>query len=283
IGSDAVLVGTIDVPAGLAPGASTSFDQELALPPSAIPNLGTNPSYYLTLKIDPDQKVTESDTTNNQGQGQGGDTSVVPITPRQPANLVGGSFIVTPDFANWGDLVTITARVTNTGAGDAPATRALVVLSPSDKMPGGDSDVMVGSLAIPAIPSQQSADIQQVLKLPSAPPASANGNTQYVLTMFRDADHVTGPSPAAPRGLLGADEAQILVNTNPNTPVPTQPAPQSDLSVATTQGPSQTITWAQPFQVAETVQNTGPSDAGPFKVRFTLEGDVTPADPTPLA
>src|SRR5436190_894664 len=40
IGPDAVLVGSIEVPSGLTPGASSAFDQAMKLPPAPVPDLG---------------------------------------------------------------------------------------------------------------------------------------------------------------------------------------------------------------------------------------------------
>jgi hypothetical protein len=280
IGSDAVLVGTIQIPAGLTPGSSASFDQVLNLPPAPIPDLNGAPSYYLALKVNPDQKVAESDTSNNEGQGQGFDESVVTITPHMLARLVGGQFAVTPETANWGDTVTISALVHNNGAGAAPQTRARIVLTPAGQAVGGPADVTIGSLTVPAVQANQGVAVSQAIKLPAAPPSTLAGATNFTVTMYQDADHQVSNETIAPSGLPGVDQATLTINpaTTPATAADKLP----DLALASVQGPTQTLTWGQPFQVAATVQNTGHADVGPFKVRFSLEDDATP-NAAPLA
>ena len=58
------------------------------LPPAPIPGLGLNPSYYLTLQVDPSNAAAESDLGDKQGQGQGIDTAVVTITPHPVPFLI---------------------------------------------------------------------------------------------------------------------------------------------------------------------------------------------------
>ena len=71
----------------------------------------------------------------------------------------------------WGDTITVTAQVKNDAAGEAPATRARIVLTRGDVTPGGPDDVTIGSIAIPAVAPYQSVNVVETIKLPARPPA----------------------------------------------------------------------------------------------------------------
>jgi hypothetical protein len=79
--------------------------------------------------------------------------SLVQITPHQPAQLVSSSMGVTPTDAQWGGSIVVIAQISNTAYGNAPATRAQVVLTPAGVAPGGSADVTIGSIAVPPIPA----------------------------------------------------------------------------------------------------------------------------------
>jgi hypothetical protein len=275
--AQSVLVGTIEVPTGLTPGSSAKFDQVLTLPPSPIPGLGTNPSYYLTLNVDPNNAAGESNLQNNQGQGQGVDTTVVTITPHPVPFLIGTGITVSPTTANWGGVVTINANVYNVGLGNAPATRARVILTPNGQVPSAD-DFTIGSVDIPPVAPQQTVTASQAITLPPTPPTPLAGSTKFVVSLIEDADHQTTTGLGSSGRGLGLDQAWLQVNPGP-APVAINLLP--DLSLAAVRGPQQ-LTWGQPFQVDATLQNAGHGDAGPFKVRFLLEDDDNPSLP-PLA
>ena len=142
------------------------------------------------------------------------------------------------------------------------------MLTPSGATPGGPADVTIGSIAVPAIPAWQTVNLVQPITLPATPPTALAGSTQFTLTMVQDADFVTNPlyPPPLAQG-LGRDQALLQINPGPvlNTPEP-------DLAAATVLAPNTPLTWGQNFQVATSVQNVGPGDAGPFLVQFLLVG-----------
>ena len=83
---------------------------------------------YIETWIDPERTVPENNPNNNDGVGQGYDTSVA-ITPHQPSQLIGTSLGSLPTKTAWGQAISVTAKITNNAQGDAPATRARVVLT----------------------------------------------------------------------------------------------------------------------------------------------------------
>lgn len=275
--STAVLLGQATVPAGLQPGQSAPIDQVLSLPIVPLSGVGADNAIYVDMVVDPDNTVAESNKQNNYGLGQGYDLSLVTITPHQPADLVGASLGVYPDQASWGTTLKVAAQVQNNGPGDAPATRARVVLTPTGSTPGGPADVTVGSLSVPAIAANQTDLVTGSVTLPAAPPASLAGVSQFVLSVVQDADFVTNPvvPHTASRG-IGFDRVNLTLAppSDPNAAL----GPKPDLTPATVQAPSQPIAFGQTFQVTTSIQNKGNLDAGPYRVRFLLvgtNGDLT--------
>ena len=90
-----------------------------------------------------------------------------------------------------GGSLTVTQQIANTGTADAPATRALIVLTPSGVTPGGTSDVTVGMINVPAIAAGQSTTVNQTITLPQTPPAMASGGDIFTLSIVQDADYLT--------------------------------------------------------------------------------------------
>jgi hypothetical protein len=276
--ADDQYLGSVDLPTGLTAGASTNFDRDLQLPAAALAGLKT-PSFYLTLRVDPQNTVAESNEGNNLGFGVGSNATVVNVTPRQTAALEATGFAVTPSSATWGSLITATVKVRNSGAGDAPATRARIVLTPSGEAPGGANDVTIGSVDVPAVASLQDVMASQAITLPANPPTPLAAGNQFTVSVVLDADHqITLATTPASRG-FGTDGATLQIA---NGPPALTTAQQSDLVVSSIQGPGQPLRWGQAFNVATTVQNTGKADVGPFTVRYFFVDDNAPNAP-PLA
>ena len=55
----------------------------------------------------------------------------------------------------------MTAQIDNNAQGDAPPTRARLVLTPAGLNPGGADDVTIGYLNVPAIPAWQTVNLTQ--------------------------------------------------------------------------------------------------------------------------
>ena len=274
--STAVLLGSATVPAGLAVGQSAPIDQVLKLPSKPITGVAADQTIYIETVIDAKGVVRESNTGNNSGLGQGYDLSTVKITPHQPATLVGASLGVYPGTAQWGSTVTITAQIQNKGAGDSPATRARVVITPTGYAPGGSADFTVGNLQAPSIAAGQSTVVTQDVTLPTVAPAYLTGVTQYILSIVPDADYVNDiVTPHIATQGIGFDMADLTIALPTTT---TTQGPKPDLAPVTVLAPTQPIAFGQSFQVTTTIQNKGNLDAPAYRVRFLLvgtNGDLT--------
>ena len=115
----------------------------------------------------------------------------------------------------------MTAQIRNNAQGDAPATRARIVLTPAGSTPGGSDDVTIGYLHIPAIPAWQTVNLSQPITLPAGPPAALAGGTQFTLSMVQDADYVTNPIyPHQATQGLGHDMVALSIGPGPNADLP---------------------------------------------------------------
>ena len=169
IDKTSVPLGVVTIPAGLGPNQTANFDQNFSLPATAIPNYSSANPIYIDLFINPNKAVTESNYKNNEGVGQGFDSSPIVIVPEEPSLLVGSSFSINPTSTTWGQTITVTAQIRNNAQGDAPASRAKIVLTPSGLSPGSPYDFTVGYLNVPAIPAWQTINVQrQQITLPAS-------------------------------------------------------------------------------------------------------------------
>ena len=280
IGAGAVLVGTLSIPAGIAPGSMAHFDQVLTAPAAAPAGVAVGSTYYLSLRVNAGQTVAESRVDNNQAPGGFQGYAPVTVAPSRSPLLSVSSLSATPTAAGWGSQVSLGATIANLGEGPAPATRARVVLSPYGVSPGGPADVTIAGLDVPAIGAGQSSVLSTGVGLPSMIPASLAGAKQVVLSLVLDADHLTSTATAPASRGLGADA--VLLTPAAGTGAATDASTLPALSVATVQVPSLALRYGRPFQVSALVQNTGKADAGPLKVRFALIDDSNPAQP-PIA
>ncbi len=270
IGPGSQLVGVVAIKAGLQPGETQSFHQAVTLPPSALVGMKST-KLWLGVRIDPQGAITESNTVNNEGRGLAIDQAIVTITPKRPSNLNGASFALSTSQALWGDPINITAQITNNAQGDAPATRAKIVLTPTGEVPGGPDDVTVGNIAVPAIPSFGRVNVVQQITLPAVPPTNLLGQTSFLITMVQDADHQASLGVYAPQLQgVGLDTAAIGISLPPKNTIVQGAKP--DLAATGVHAPGAPLHWGQSFQVDTTVQNIGQANAPEFKVRFLLTG-----------
>jgi hypothetical protein len=272
VSSNSVYLGQATIPAGLQPGATSSFNEQLTLPTAAPSALDASGAFYIAMVIDPQNQIAESNKTNNADVGAGYDYELVTPAATPSAALVGTSLSLPSNAPQqWGGTFQLSQTITNTGNANAPATRALVVLTPPGDTPGGSSDVTIGSVSVPAIPAGQSVTITPTITLPQAPPASLAGNTQFTLSMVQDADYLTNQMyPHTATQGLGLDQTTISVSP-PIAGSPTAAA-GPDLSVSDVAVSSQNIKWGQNFEVAATLSNGGGVAEGPVRVRFLLVG-----------
>lgn len=270
IGPGSMLIGVVPITAGLGPGESMTFDQKVTLPASALVGM-QGPRLWLGVRIDPEGAVKESNERNNEGRGKGIDQSIVDITAKKPSNLVGTAFSVGTGQAVWGQAIAVTAQVSNNAQGDAPPTRAKVVLTPGGQVPGGAGDVTIGSLDVPAIPAFGRANLVREIRLPVAPPGTLLGQTSYLISMIQDADHEASLAARQPQIQgIGLDTVTVGL-TSPTGTTAVVPA-RPDLAAAAVVAPNTALNWGQNFQVSTSVQNLGKVDAPAFNVRFFLTG-----------
>jgi hypothetical protein len=273
VGRYAVEIGDVTIPAGLAPGQSVPFSTTVKLPATPIPGFSTSGVVYIDEKIDPDQVVPQSNRRTDSGLGAPYESSYIVITPDQPSNLEGSTLAVSAPTTNWGSTITITAQIRNAGAGSSPATRAMLVLTPTGTLPTWPNFVSIGNLSVPPIPAYQTVNLVQNITLPANVPTllNSNGNTSFTLSMIQDADYVTNQSyPHQPDVGLGYDMANMTIN--PSTTATTGTGALPDLAASSVLLSTNAISWGETFQVNTMVQNLGTANAGPFSVQFLLIG-----------
>jgi hypothetical protein len=273
----AVAVGSFNVPAGLAAGASYNFDVTLHTPGRPTNALSNRPSYYMRLSVDTTNTVAESNETNNLSRGlQGVDTAVVTVTPRLPSKLVPAGISVSSGVLDWGGTIRVTATVRNEGAGDAPATNARIVLAPYGEDPFGPRGYTIGTVPIPRIGAYQTVSATQEIRLPQFPPTQLSNVGKFVVKMVSDADATADPvvKPINYQS-AGLDWTTALITPKP-APVTTISLPDLALDAITTPN---TAAWDQTIQMKARIENVGKSDAGAFKVRFLLVQSDDPSAP----
>jgi hypothetical protein len=285
-----VPLGNITIPAGLGPRQTSSFDQSFSLPATAIPNYDPTNPIYIDIFINNNRAVTESNYRNDEGVGQGFDSSPIVIVPKLPSLLVGSAFGVTPGTVTWGQTITVTAQIRNNAQGDAPASRAKIVLTPSGLDPGSAYDYTIGYLNVPAVPAWQTVNIQQQITLPATAPSSLGNNSQFTLSMAQDADFVSDPIyPHVPTQGVALDQAPITITApSATTSAPSSSSSATSSSSSSTSSPtapalpnvapsnvavtSKAVYWGYNFQVSATFQNLGQVDAPAMEVMYLLTG-----------
>jgi CARDB len=282
-GAKTQFLGSIDVPPDLKAGKTYPFSVLVTLPQEPTSATAASQQIFVTLNVDPSNAVHESTMTNKSGRGNGLDTSTVNVIQNMPANLVGTTFSIaqltasTPGVISWGDSINVTEQIKNNGAGNAPPTRARIVLTPLGATPGGYSDVTIGNIAVPAIPAFQSTNVVQQVTLPPIEPLTLGSASQFTISVVQDADFLTQPVyPRIADQGRGLDQGPIGISPGPEANTPQGPTP--DLAPSAVMASQNSLYWGQSFQVSAVVQNISNVDAGPFTVRFVAtgsSGDVT--------
>ena len=177
-----------------------------------------------------------------------------------PANLEGTAFSIAPmstskaGVYSWGDTFDVTEQIKNVGQGDAPPTRARIVLTPAGATPGGFSDVTVGDIAVPAVPAFQSVNVQQQVTLPAIEPLTLNSATQFTVSVVQDADFLTQPVyPRIADQGTGLDQGPLGIGPGPLAGSPQGPTP--DLAPSAVLVSQNSLYWGQQFQVSAAIQD----------------------------
>ncbi len=260
-GTNSESIATFTVPAGLPPGALFNFKYPLTIPKSPNQALLAGSSYYITTT------VGFASATNTGSGAQGVDASKVNVAQALPAHLIAAGISVAPGTSDWGQDLNITAKVTNSGPGDAPATNARIILVPYGQDPFGPTGYTIGSVPIPQIAAGQTVSGAQAIRLPYSPPAVLANVSKFTLVMVSDATGLANPvvTPSTYQG-LGLDWTTVNLTARP-TDVPVTQLPQVTATALTT---PTVISWGQNIDLKVHVQNVGSGDAGPFDVRFSL-------------
>jgi CARDB len=266
-----VLLGQVTIPAGLAPGAIAPFDALVSLPAAPFDGMAQYAGLYIGDQIDPAGTIKEASTALSTLAGPGIDFDTVTVAPHQPAVLTGVSLNAFPSQAAWGNAVQLTAQIKNSGLGDAPATRARVVLTPAGATVGGSYDVTVANINVPAIAAGQTAVVTQSVVLPAAPPSSLAGSTQFILSLAEDADFATnqvGPHNAS-QG-MGFDMFSLTIPTASD--VSSLSSAKPELTATSVVAPTSALSLGQTIQVNSQIVNNSTVPVGTFVVRYFLVG-----------
>jgi hypothetical protein len=276
----AELLGSVEVPAGLAPKATYTFNQPINLPQASTTTTSTSVTQplYVTLNVDPGDAANEASMTDKAGRGIGLDTAEVLVSQQMPAVLEGTAFsiapvkTVVPGVYSWGDSFDVTEQIKNVGQGNAPPTRARIVLTPAGATPGGYSDVTIGNINVPAVPAFGTANVEQEVDLPALEPLTLGAATQFTISVVQDADFLTQPvyPQIANQGNL-LDQGQLGINPGPAAAITPQ-VPTPDLAPSTVLVSSSALNWGQSFEVSAAIQNISNVAAPAFTVRFVAAG-----------
>ncbi len=254
--------------ANLGPGVDTSavYIVPGATDPTSIANA-------LLGNTTPAAATSASSTTSTDATTTPTTTTTVKADASHPAVLVGSGFTIGSNSTlSWGGQINIQAQITDASAVDAPATRARIVLTPQGATPGGDADVSLASLVVPAVAAGQTVDVSGAIPLPAKPTSTLGNISSFTVSMVQDSDYVANPLGIhTPDQGDGLDSAPVTITSAPYTVVH-----RPDLAAKSVTAPD-TLQWGQTFQVSTTVTNTGKADANDVRVRFWLASTASPA------
>jgi hypothetical protein len=272
-----VPLGSVTIPAGLAPGTYVPYTTSVQLPNTPIPDVSsTGGTVYVTAVVNATRTVAESNYHNDEDLGPPYDTTPVMIVAPKPADLEGTTLAVssTSTTVTWGSSITVTAQITNDGAGASPQTIALLSLTPQGLNYNGTTTVGIGTITVPPLSSYQTINLVQNITLPSIEPTQIANYSNFALTMVQDTTYLTNDLyPHAPTQGAGMDQTPITITYSTASPTPT-PGPLPDLAMSSVLVSKSNVDWGSSFQVTTNVQNVGAGAVGPFDVTFLLTGQA---------
>lgn len=203
-----VPLGSVMIPAGLAAGTYVPYSTSVQLPDTPIPDVSsTGGTVYITAVVNATRTVTESNYHNDEDVGPPYDTTPVLIVAPKPADLEGTTLAVSPTTATWGSTITVTAQITNEGAGASPQTIALLSLTPQGLDYNGTSTVGIGTITVPPLQPYQTINLVQNITLPSIEPTQIANYSNFALSMVQDTTYLTDDLyPHAPTQGAGLDQ-----------------------------------------------------------------------------
>jgi subtilase family serine protease len=268
----AVPIGSVTVPAGLAPGQSIPYQTSVSLPTSPVPDVPSNGgTLYLTTAVNPGKVVPEDNYHNDRDLGPPYDAVPMVIQPAAASELVGTTLAVNTPTTTWGSTVQVTAQITNQGAGTSPQTTAVLSLTPQGLNYGNSTTVGVGTITVPPLGPYQTYNTVVNVTLPAVEPLAIANYTNFGLTMTQDGNYVTNQLyPNAPAQGIGYDQTAMTITTSTTSTATTGSLP--DLAASSIMAPNSTVRWGDSFSVTTDIQNIGQGAAGPFPVFFVLTG-----------
>jgi CARDB len=270
-----VPLGSVMIPAGLAAGTYVPYSTSVQIPTTPIPDVSSTGGYvYITAVVNATRTVTESNYRNDEDLGPPYDTTPVLIEAPKPADLQGTTLAVSPTTATWGSTISVTAQITNEGAGASPQTVALLSLTPQGLNYNGTTTVGIGTITVPPLQPYQTINLVQNITLPSLEPTQITNYSNFALSMVQDTTYVTDALfPHEPTQGVGLDQTAITIDYDSSSPIPT-PGPLPDLAMSSVLVSKSTVNWGSSVQVSTDVQNVGAGAAGPFDVTFLLTGQA---------
>ena len=118
-------------------------------------NFATAGSHTLRLAVDPENKITESNKTNNQT------TAVVTVAETQRPDFQVTGLVFSKPTPLPGEEFTITATVKNGGNADAPVSKLLLTRG----NPFIDGAILIANVDVPAIPAGESVSVNATCQL----------------------------------------------------------------------------------------------------------------------
>ncbi len=243
------LLGSVATPA--LPGGT----QQVVSANLAIPTTIATATYFIGAIVDPANTLDEADEANNAAAGN--TIAVANLSVDLAPTAVSG-----PTSANTGGAVTLSATLANLGSGPAAASTLNFYLSTNTVI--DSTDILVGTLAIPALAGGTST----LVSLPTMIPVTLPIGTYYI-GAIADAGNTIIETNETNNARLGN---QITTSTLP-----------VDLNISAVSNPTKAQNGAS-ITLTGTVRNLGTASAPASTVRWYLSADsvITAAD-TPLA
>jgi VCBS repeat-containing protein len=227
---------------GLAAGGSRSSTQTFTVPSSVPPG-----SYYVTVFIDSQGDVSESNEGNNVGSST---PNRVTVTQQQPPDLTVRDVVFSPQSVVQGGGLTVSWTEANIGGGNAGPYRVGVYLGVSEY----GRDYPLGSLNRDGLAAGGSRSSTQTFTVPSSVPPGS-----YYVTVFIDSQGDVSES----------NEGNNVGSSTPNRVTVTQQQPP-DLTVRDVVFSPQSVVQGGGLTVSWTEANIGGGNAGPYRVGVYL-------------
>ncbi|MBI4865385.1 MAG: putative Ig domain-containing protein [Candidatus Wallbacteria bacterium] len=258
-------ISTADIPlgllnvAGLASSEQTTLSAAFVLPQALFPG-----DYFAGMMVDPDQRVPETDESNNTAS-QVGSLRISPSSTETLADLVVGT-LSGPLTATAGQAMVVRVSVKNSGSGDAGGFNLGLFLSSDSSVSPEDS--LLAFIGIQGLPAGRDFFFSQTVPVPVTLAAGS-----YRLLAVADSQNTVAEAQESNNGADGgavgiSASGAPSVCTGPNCP---------DLVVEGVFGPA-VVPSGSSLPIGGRVANRGGGPAGPFGIGFLLSADAVSSD-----